>query len=195
MHLRISSSMNTTRLNIIIPRQRRITLYQPRSLLSPQTLTTLPRPEPSICTAKRRLSAAIALSHGQPRVPRSSAARADVFTTLTAVPCASRTRMRGGRPSARHEKGRQRKGKEGVKERGPEGHLSISAGVKWAGACAVLLRTAALSLTQDAAGAAHPCMANVEATAGVPRRGGLSQIFAAVRAYLGRARQRPGVIG
>jgi len=55
-----------------------------------------------------------------------------------------------------------------VKERGPEGHLSISAGVKWAGACAVLLRTAALSLTPDAAGAMHPCTANVEATAGVP---------------------------
>jgi len=32
--------------------------------LLPRTLTTLPRPEPSICTAKRRLSAAIALSHG-----------------------------------------------------------------------------------------------------------------------------------
>lgn len=78
-----------------------------------------------------------------------------------------------------------------MKERGPEGHLSISAGVKWAGACAVLLRTAALSLTLDAAGAAHPCTANVEATAGVPRRGGGAfSIFAAVRAYLERARQR-----
>lgn len=94
------------------------------------------------------------------------------------------------RPNVRREKGRQRKGKEGVKERGPEGHLSISAGVKWAGACAVLLRTAALSLTPDAAGAAHPCTANVEATAGVPHREP-SPIFAAVRAYLERARQRP----
>jgi len=83
------------------------------------------------------------------------------------------------RPSTRTcEKGRQRKGKEGVKERGPEGHLSISAGVKWAGACAVLLRTAALSLTPDAAGAAHPCTANVEATAGVPHRDGGVRPFA-----------------
>lgn len=164
---------------------------QHRRLLSPQTLTTLPRPEPSICTTKRRLSAAIALSQGQPRFRDPRAARADVFTTLTAVPCAPRTRTRGG-PNTQRKKGRQRKGKEGVKERGPEGHLSISAGVKWAGACAVLLRTAALSLTPDAAGSAHPCTANVEATAGVPRRGGgVFLIFAAVRAYLERARQRP----
>jgi len=45
--------------------------------------------------------------------------------------------------------------------------------VKWADACAVLLRTAALSLTPDAAGAAHPRNGpNVlDATAGVPRSG------------------------
>jgi len=92
--------------------------------------------------------------------------------------CAPRTRIRGGDRTHVHEKRRQRKGKEGVKERGPEGHLSISAGVKWAGACAVLLRTAALSLTPDAAGAAHPCTANVEATAGVPHRDGGVHPFA-----------------
>lgn len=95
--------------------------------------------------------------------------------TLTAMPCArTRTQRRveevregdkaGERARAR-EKGRER-------EREPEGHLSISAGVKWAGACAVLLRTAALSLTPDAAGAPHPRTLLRLATAGVPRRRG-----------------------
>lgn len=95
---------------------------------------------------------------------------------MTAVPRRQHVREEEAEHTAREGTGKREK--EGVKERGPEGHLSISAGVKWAGACAVLLRTAALSLTPDAAGAAHPCTANVEATAGVPRRGGGVRSFA-----------------
>ena len=53
--------------------------------------------------------------------------------------------------------------------KGPKGHLSISGGVKWAGACAVLPRTAALSLTLDAARAAS-VQPNTTAVTAAPRR-------------------------
>lgn len=51
-----------------------------------------------------------------------------------------------------YERGRKwrERGRAAQRERRPEGHLSISAGVKWAGACALLPRKATLSLTLDA---------------------------------------------
>lgn len=87
------------------------------SLLSPQTLMTLPRPEPSICSAKRRLSAAIALSNGYSRFRDPPA---DVFTTLTTVPCALRTRTRG--------EGRERTAREGKAEKRERGSERKRAG-------------------------------------------------------------------